>query len=127
MLAAIASEDDLTVEACRDVLDAVHQEGVYGTKYSNIFDPVNLQVYLFQNYNFDHMVTLDLDAELAQVHPGGIGVIQEELGYYREVKISTLFEIPTGPPLLMILGIGGAVIISVVVIALVVWRIRKQP
>jgi choloylglycine hydrolase len=127
MLSAIGSEAELTVEACRDVLDAVHEEGTYGTKYSNIFDPVNRQVYLFQNHDFDRMVTLDLDAELAQVHPGGVGVIQEELGYYREVPISLLFEVPTVPPLLLILGIGGVVISVVVVVVLIVWRMRRQP
>lgn len=124
MLSAITSEEDLTVEACRDVLDAVHSEGTYGTKYSNIFDPVNRQVYLYQNHNFEELVIIGLDSELAQVHPGGIGVIHEDLGYYREVRISSLFTPPSIPPIL-ILGIGGATIISVIVIALVVWRIRK--
>lgn len=51
MLDAIANEEDLTVQACADVLYAVHQEGLYGTRYSNIFDPVNRYIY----YNFgDH-------------------------------------------------------------------------
>ncbi len=126
MLSSITSEEDLTVEACRDVLDAVHSEGTYGTKYSNIFDPVNRQVYLYQNHNYEELVTLDLDSELAQVHPGGIGVIQEDLGYYKEVRLSSLFTSLIIPPIL-VLGIGGATIISVVVIALVVWRLRKPP
>jgi hypothetical protein len=125
MLSAITSEEDLTVEACRDVLDAVHSEGTYATKYSNIFNPVDLQIYLYQNHNFEQLVTLDMDAELAQVHPGDIDVIQTEFGYYREVRISSLFTAPMIPPVL-ILGIGGAAIICVVIVVLVVWRVRNR-
>ena len=121
MLSAMTSEEDLTVEACRDVLDAVHNEG---TIYSNIFDPVNRRIFLYQNHNYEDLVTLNLDTELALVHPGGIGVIQEDVGYYREVLISDLFAPPIIPHSL-ILGIGGAVIFGVVVITLVVWRNRK--
>lgn len=79
---------------CRDILDEVHIVGEYTTKYSNIFDPVNLKIYLFLNHNFDKMVTLNLDDEIAQVHPGGEGVIEETSFFYKEVKISTLFEMP---------------------------------
>ncbi|MFX1538413.1 MAG: hypothetical protein ACFFDI_29835 [Promethearchaeota archaeon] len=45
MLNQIENEEDLTIQACADVLYAVHQEGMYRTIYSNIFDPVNLNIY----------------------------------------------------------------------------------
>ena len=48
----LRSEEDLTVSACSDILYAVHQEGENGTKYSNIFDPVNMDLYLNQGWKF---------------------------------------------------------------------------
>ncbi len=45
MLNKITNETDLTIPACASVLYEVHQEGTYATKYSNIFDPVNLDIY----------------------------------------------------------------------------------
>ena len=97
MLASITEEVDLTVDACRDILDAVHQEGVYATKYSNIFDLVNLEIHLFYNHNFDKMVSLDLMEELGKVHPGGQNVLEEGGIYFKEVSIASLFETPGSP------------------------------
>jgi len=97
MLASITDEVDLTVDACKDVLDAVHQEGEYATKYSNIFDPVNLEIHLFHNHNFDKMVSLDLMEELGKVHPGGQNVLEEGGVYFKEVSIASLFETPGSP------------------------------
>ena len=45
MLGEITTESDLTISACANVLSEVSQEGTYATKYSNIFDPVNLDLY----------------------------------------------------------------------------------
>ncbi|MGY5874707.1 MAG: hypothetical protein RTU30_03080 [Candidatus Thorarchaeota archaeon] len=92
MLDDITIEDDLTVEACRDILDAVHASGEYSTKYSNIFNPVTLDIHLFQNCDFQSMVTLNLDEELAQVIPGGDGVQVEAGICYKEERISSLFD-----------------------------------
>ncbi|MFW9915559.1 MAG: hypothetical protein ACFFGZ_08095 [Candidatus Thorarchaeota archaeon] len=66
LLANITSEENLTVEACRDVLDATHQEGPYPTVYSNIFDLVNRDIYLYSNYTFEKTAKLNLDEELAK-------------------------------------------------------------
>lgn len=52
MLSEITNEEDLTVSACSDILYAVHQEDEQGTKYSNIFDPVNMDLYLNQGWKF---------------------------------------------------------------------------
>jgi hypothetical protein len=45
MLSEITNENDLTISACASILYEVRQEGTYATKYSNIFDPVNLDIY----------------------------------------------------------------------------------
>ncbi len=46
------TEDNLTISSCANLLYEVHQEGTYGTKYSNIFDPVNLDIYFNQGRQF---------------------------------------------------------------------------
>ncbi|MFX0112932.1 MAG: hypothetical protein ACFFB3_00140 [Candidatus Hodarchaeota archaeon] len=66
MLASITQEEELTVAAFRDILDAVHQEGLYASQYSNIFDIVNRDIYLYHYYNFDKAVKLNLDDELTK-------------------------------------------------------------
>ncbi|MFX1283425.1 MAG: carcinine hydrolase/isopenicillin-N N-acyltransferase family protein [Promethearchaeota archaeon] len=66
MLSDIAQEDNLTVEAIRDILNATHQEGTYATKYSNIFDLITRDIYIYQNFNFKKVVKLNLDKELAK-------------------------------------------------------------
>ncbi len=52
MLGEITNEDDLNVSVCADVLYETHQEGTYATKYSNIFDPVNLDICFNYGDNF---------------------------------------------------------------------------
>lgn len=97
MLENITAEMDLIVDACRDILDAVHQEGTYATKYSNIFDPVNLEIHLYHDRNFDKRVSLDLVEELEKVHPEGENVIEHSGIYFKEVSIASLFETPEDP------------------------------
>jgi hypothetical protein len=90
MLGQIINEEDLTVDACRDLLDAVHQDGTYATKYSNIFDSVNLKVYLYYDRNFNQKLTLNLNAELAAVRPGGTGILEANQLYYKEISLASL-------------------------------------
>jgi hypothetical protein len=66
MLSTITQEEELTVEAFRDILDAVHQEGLYASQYSNVFDLVNRDIYLYHYYDFEKVVKLNLDEELAK-------------------------------------------------------------
>ena len=106
MLAQITSEEDLTVDACRDVLDAVHQDGTYATKYSNIFDPINLKIHLYYDRNFNERVSLNLDSELATVQPGGTGVLEENQLYFKEINLAFLFvedPIITGYPIYILI------------------------
>lgn len=92
MLEEIDAEGELSVEAVRDILDAAHEEGPYGTRYSNIFDLVDRVVYLYHEHDFENVVRLDLDEELADVVSGGEGVKVEGGPIYREVSIASLFE-----------------------------------
>ena len=61
MLGEIGSEENLTVQACADILYEVHLDSASCyTLYSNIFDPVNLDLYLnygeyYQNQKKIHL------------------------------------------------------------------------
>lgn len=66
MLSEIENEEDLTVQACADILYAVHQEGTSHTLFSNIFDPVNLDVYLNYGENYQKQKKVNLLEELRQ-------------------------------------------------------------
>lgn len=92
MLEDITSEENLTVDACRDILDSVHMEGDFATKYSNIFDLVNQNCYLFYNHDFNHRFAFNLGEELAKVYPGGENVIEENGIFFKEILISSLFR-----------------------------------
>ena len=107
MLGQITSEEDLTVDVCRDVLDAVHQDGTYATKYSNVFDPINLKIHLFYDRNFNQRVSLNLGSELANVHEGGTDVLEVNQLYFKEVSIASLFTedpIVSGYPLIILIS-----------------------
>ncbi|MFW9855140.1 MAG: hypothetical protein ACFFFG_08760 [Candidatus Thorarchaeota archaeon] len=79
MLNNLDHENDLTVEAVRDILNATHQEGTYATRYSNVFDLKNTDIYIYQNHNFSDIVKLNLGEELAK-------------GEERYIPISDLFS-----------------------------------
>jgi hypothetical protein len=66
MLSEIENEEDLTVQACADILYMVHAVGEYGTLYSNIFDPVNLDVYLNYGEKYQNQKKVDLLEVLSQ-------------------------------------------------------------
>ena len=66
MLDAVNHEDNLTIDSFRNILDAVHQEGTYATRYSNIFDLKNRDIYIYQNFNFNKVVVLNLDEKLSE-------------------------------------------------------------
>jgi hypothetical protein len=66
MLEKIESENDLTVEYFKSILDAVHGEGPsHNTLYSNIYDLRHGIVYLYHWHQFDEVVTLDVAEQLA--------------------------------------------------------------
>ncbi|MHA2497161.1 MAG: carcinine hydrolase/isopenicillin-N N-acyltransferase family protein [Candidatus Hodarchaeales archaeon] len=66
-LEKIDSEDDFSVDCFQSVLDAIHWEGPdTNTIYSNIYDPVNGLVYLYYFHQFDEVVVVNLEEELAK-------------------------------------------------------------
>jgi choloylglycine hydrolase len=56
--------NDISVEFIRSVLDATHQEGRYATVYSNIYDLIDGIVYLYNLYDFENVIRIDLAREL---------------------------------------------------------------
>ncbi|MFX0151205.1 MAG: hypothetical protein ACFFAJ_10520 [Candidatus Hodarchaeota archaeon] len=72
LLAEIGNEADLTVQACRDVLDATHFEpnlfDDLHTMYSTIYDPIQKKIYLYFLYNFEEVVVFDIEEEYNKVN-----------------------------------------------------------
>ena len=134
MLTAISTEAELTVDACRDVLNAVHQDGTYATKYSNVFDSVNRQIYLWYDRNFNQVAVMDLDDELALVQPGASdyfetttlfgAVAAGENGCYRRVALQTLFT-PQVPLQVILVAAGVFVLVVVASVAVVIIKKRQ--
>jgi len=66
MLDDITTEETLTVEACRNVLDAIHQEGDNPTRYSNVYDLKQKSIHLWFERSYENPFVFDLDEELAK-------------------------------------------------------------
>ncbi len=66
MLGEITAEENLNVSKCANILYAVHQEGTYATKYSNICDPVNLEFYFNSGDEFSVSEKFNLINKLAE-------------------------------------------------------------
>lgn len=64
MLNDVEEKNNVTMEDFRDILDAVHMEGQYATKYSNVFNLKTLEVYLYQNHDYSRYIRLNLTEEL---------------------------------------------------------------
>ena len=59
-------EDELTVEFCRDVLDACHLEGDFRTLYSCVFDPVSSGLHFWYLHQFYERATFDSEDMFSQ-------------------------------------------------------------
>jgi hypothetical protein len=67
MLAEAETGEDLTVEYCREILDAVHVEGAsVNTLYSNIFDLRNGDIYICYFHQFNEVAKLNATEEIAK-------------------------------------------------------------
>ncbi|MHA1240824.1 MAG: carcinine hydrolase/isopenicillin-N N-acyltransferase family protein [Promethearchaeota archaeon] len=66
MLSEITDENDLSISACARILFEVHQEGTYRTMYSNIFDPVNFDIYFNYGREFTYYEKINLLEKLAE-------------------------------------------------------------
>ena len=58
--------DRISVDGFRKILSAVHMEGKTPTLYSTIHDLSNGVIYLYHFHNFENVVKLDIQAELAK-------------------------------------------------------------
>jgi len=133
MLSEINTEEDLTISACSDILYAVHQEGENGTKYSNIFDPVNMDLYLNQGWKFwrnkkiSVLEKLDESNSFEEVEREMFGVFGIDGKFLMNTeKIQTQFR--TGgmrPKIYVIIGIGSAIFIGGLVGAFLVIKKRR--
>jgi hypothetical protein len=57
---------DASVDVCRRVLAATHQEQPAATLYSNVYDLEEGIVYLYHFHNYENVVQIDLEEELAK-------------------------------------------------------------
>lgn len=65
LLEKIGSEKDLNVEAFRDILNAVHQEGAsVNTLYSNVYDLTNGLIYLYHWHQFEEAAVINVADEI---------------------------------------------------------------
>ncbi|MHA2216827.1 MAG: hypothetical protein ACXAC6_14050 [Candidatus Hodarchaeales archaeon] len=65
-LSEIISENNTSIESVSEALDLVHQEGAEtNTIYSNIFDVTNGIIYLYYFHQFEEVIQLNLQEELA--------------------------------------------------------------
>ncbi len=63
----LESEEDLSIDLFRSILDAVHPEGSsVNTIYSNIFDPVNKMAYLYYWHQFEEVVEFNITEEITK-------------------------------------------------------------
>jgi len=70
MLEKAAREEDLTVEFCASVLDAVHQEdGSVRTLYSNVFDLKKGLAYFYDRARFDRAAIVDVAETIKSRQP----------------------------------------------------------
>ncbi|MHA1221627.1 MAG: hypothetical protein ACTSQB_07830 [Candidatus Heimdallarchaeota archaeon] len=116
MLGDITTEANLTIEACSDVLDAVHAEGEYRTRYSNIFDLTNREIYIYHDRNYERVAKLNLEEELAKILPEANGIETSNGVYYKAIRIADLNYQSTKSlsvhSIVLIAGLVGITIIS---------------
>ena len=138
MLSKINNEYDLTVKACREVLDAVH---VDYTSYSNIFDLNRRVIYIYQNHNFDKAVKLNLNKELNKVsfgHPNvkycnfsqailkKCPIENQDRVLVKEIKISALFDIARFEQRLSIISIKIIEGVALIGLSLIINKRRQR-
>jgi hypothetical protein len=124
MLESITTEENLTVEACRDILKAVTTDQ---TSYSNIFDPISRSMHLYCYGDFETSIEVNLDTELEKITAASPGVTMEEDGlFYKQVSLATLHDVSVGSATmtLMLLILTGTLGASILILA--VLRRKKE-
>lgn len=118
MLSEITTENELSVGSMREILEATAQEGSYPTRYSNIFDPTTLEIYIYHNHDFSTVVKYNLTEEIKNID----GTVMH--------KIPVIFGepdwfFPPQPPIFVIIPAILIGIITIIII-LVIKRRRKK-
>ncbi len=126
MLGEISTEEDFNVSQCANILYAVHQEGTYATKYSNICDPVNLEFYFNSGDTFSISEKFNLTDKLAEtgsyeqkssffgvtgVHGGDVLVKTEQIDILFETNTNSTSETAGITLLISILGMSLSVLV----------------
>ena len=125
MLEDIVAYDNLTVEAIRDILDAIHSEDPYEplmeTSHSFIFNPKTLDIYVYYRHDYTKVFTFNLLDELAT-----LGV--DETRIYNLTELYENWENET-PGFLerysMILALGGSGAVVLAVGIVILFQKRK--
>jgi hypothetical protein len=79
MLSKMIKENDVSVEYIASVLNATHQNRLFGAKtlYSAVYDLQNLRIYLYYNRQFDAPYVLDVKEEVAKTEFGSKVYLKE--------------------------------------------------
>ncbi len=102
MLEELDTEEELTAEACQDILETVV---VSQTSYSNVFDPVNQEMYLNIYQDFSKTAKVNLHDELAKVTPTNENTLFHDSYYYQQVPLADFFkEIPGYSNLILVVS-----------------------
>lgn len=56
--------NNINIDNCKDILNAVHSEGETSTLYSQVYDIKNLVIYIYNFHNYNNCVKIDLKGEL---------------------------------------------------------------
>ncbi len=120
MLGDIVAYDNLTVEAIRDVLDAIHSEDSYDplmeTSHSFIFNPKTLDIYVYYRHDYIKVFTFNLMDEIATLGVDETRIYNlTELYEYWEDDTPSFLE---GYSLILTLGGSGAVALVVSIVIL---------
>jgi hypothetical protein len=120
MLEEIVIHDNLTVEAIRDILDAIHSEDpmdpLMETSHSFIFNPKTLDIYVYYRHDYTKVFTFNLLEEIAT-----LGVDETRIYNLTELYESWEEETPgflERYSLILALGGSGAVVLLIGVVIL---------
>ena len=120
-LKQIKTENSLTVDLFKSILDTVHEKGIFNrTLYSNIFDLKNGIIYMYYKHQYNEVVVLNVKEELAKEH---FNIRIRDL-FSKETtgKASREFIISI---FLLSLGLIGGTVLMVVAIHYIKKRIQK--
>ncbi|MFW9926962.1 MAG: carcinine hydrolase/isopenicillin-N N-acyltransferase family protein [Candidatus Thorarchaeota archaeon] len=127
MLEDIDTYDNLSVEAIRDILDAIHSENPYDplmeTSHSFIFNPKTLDIYVYYRHDYTRVFIFNLLDEIATLEV-------DETRIYNLTELYENWEDETlgfleRYSLILVLGVSGAVVLAVSIVILFQKRRRS--